>query len=89
MTKVYLCNVPNPSYIKAIRQKCLECSENSPAVRDCHIVKCPLWAFRFGKGFDSSKAYLERHGYDVEEIDIKKYDYVEEYLKTKKRRNRF
>jgi hypothetical protein len=35
---------------KAIRFKCLECSNFSSAeVRDCQIEDCVLWPFRFGK----------------------------------------
>jgi len=35
---------------KAIREKCLDCSCWQPSeVRECHIVKCPLWRFRMGK----------------------------------------
>lgn len=35
---------------KAIRLKCLDCCcENSNAVRECNIVKCPLWRYRFGR----------------------------------------
>ena len=35
---------------KAIRQKCLECSADSPGeVRLCNIKDCPLYPFRFGK----------------------------------------
>lgn len=34
---------------KAIRAKCLDCcGDNSAEVARCHIVKCPLWPFRFG-----------------------------------------
>ena len=34
---------------KAIRAKCLDCCCGSPSeVARCHIVKCPLWPFRFG-----------------------------------------
>ena len=38
------------SPIKAIRLKCLECSNGSAnEVKLCHIERCPLYKFRFGK----------------------------------------
>ena len=37
--------------LKAIRQKCLECSDFSFAeVKNCTLVECALFPFRFGKG---------------------------------------
>lgn len=36
--------------IKAIRAKCLECSNYQPKeVRECIIPDCPLYPFRMGK----------------------------------------
>ncbi len=36
--------------IKAIRKYCLECSaESVKEVRECNIVRCPLWPYRMGK----------------------------------------
>ncbi len=36
--------------IKAIRAKCLECSNYQPKeVRNCLIIDCPLFPYRFGK----------------------------------------
>lgn len=36
--------------IKAIRQKCLECSSFQPSeVRKCEIAECPLYPYRLGK----------------------------------------
>lgn len=36
--------------IKAIRAYCLECSGGQPSeVRNCLIVECPLYSYRFGK----------------------------------------
>ena len=42
---------PNTSTpMKAIRAKCLECSNLSPVeVRECPITDCPLHAYRLGK----------------------------------------
>ena len=36
--------------MKAIRQKCLDCSGWSvKEVAECPVKLCPLWPFRFGK----------------------------------------
>jgi hypothetical protein len=36
--------------IKAIRAKCLECSNYHPKeVRNCEITDCPIYPYRFGK----------------------------------------
>lgn len=38
------------SPLRAIREKCLECScGNALEVRECHIKACALWPFRMGK----------------------------------------
>jgi hypothetical protein len=35
--------------IKAIRAKCLDCSNYLPSeVRECQITDCPLWEYRMG-----------------------------------------
>ena len=35
--------------IKAIREKCLDCSYYQPKeVRDCVIINCPLYPYRMG-----------------------------------------
>ena len=40
--------ITNP--IKAIRAKCLECSNGATAeVKECAVYKCPLYPFRMGK----------------------------------------
>jgi hypothetical protein len=42
---------------KAIRAKCMECSNQSPSeVRKCEIQYCPLYPFRFGKAHRSKYA---------------------------------
>lgn len=42
-------DVKNPSMSKAIRTYCLQCGGGQPSeVRDCHIMHCPLWPYRFG-----------------------------------------
>ena len=48
METVYLKAKIGATMAKAIRQKCLDCSENSAEVRQCPAVKCPLWGYRFG-----------------------------------------
>ena len=36
--------------LKAIREKCRECSNYSAAeIRECPVPLCPLYPFRFGK----------------------------------------
>jgi len=36
--------------LRSIRANCLECSNQQPVlVRECHIINCHLWNFRFGK----------------------------------------
>lgn len=43
-------NDQKTSPLKAVRQKCLECScGNQAEVRQCVIERCPLYPFRFGK----------------------------------------
>ena len=40
----------NLTPLKAIRAKCLECSNNQPKeVRLCEMVNCPNYMYRFGK----------------------------------------
>lgn len=35
---------------KAIREKCLDCCGRQEAeVRNCTVVKCPLWRYRMGR----------------------------------------
>lgn len=35
--------------IKAIRAKCLDCSEDKKEVRYCPAESCPLWPYRMGR----------------------------------------
>lgn len=50
--------------LKAIRQKCLECSNGSDKeVRLCTVYDCPLYPYRMGRGprtFDLSKEFIEK-----------------------------
>lgn len=41
------------SRTKAIKQYCLDCSNNSKGVTLCHIVDCPLWPYRCGCNISS------------------------------------
>jgi hypothetical protein len=47
------------SPIKAIRAKCMECSNYSiTEVRECPTTDCPLYPFRFGKNPYRTKRVL-------------------------------
>jgi hypothetical protein len=47
------------SPIKAIRAKCMECSnENYAEIKECPITDCPLYPFRFGKNPYRTKRVL-------------------------------
>lgn len=37
------------SPIKAIREKCLECSGSRNEAKECNVTSCALYAFRLGK----------------------------------------
>lgn len=80
--KVYMMRPQTPSYAKAIRAKCMDCASSANDVRDCHICKCPLWAYRFGKGADTAIRTLSQT-YDVVLVNEGQVDYIEE-LKGKK-----
>ena len=77
VSKVYMTEVKAPSMAKAIRLKCQDCADSSNGVRDCHICKCPLWPYRFGKNPEAAIRYLANY-YDVALVDITKADYVEQ-----------
>ena len=74
--KIYLAKVKNPSQLKAIREKCIDCSGTSNEVRDCHLVKCPLWPYRFG--CSPSTAQSRYKGCDIVLVDVNKVDYIEQ-----------
>jgi hypothetical protein len=49
-----------PNKRRAIREKCLECSGDSPKeVTLCHLFDCPIWPFRTGS-FITSSLYRTR-----------------------------
>lgn len=52
-------NTQNP--VKAIRLKCLECSNNNIAeVTNCPVTSCALYPFRFGKNqYRKTRVYSE------------------------------
>ncbi|KPJ65095.1 hypothetical protein AMJ44_11005 [candidate division WOR-1 bacterium DG_54_3] len=61
----------------AIRNKCLECSGDSPKeVTLCLTVDCPLWQFRFGYS-NKDRRYKQR-------MEAAKRNYPEEYKKIMK-----
>ena len=52
--------------LRAIRQKCLDCSCHHPSeVRDCRLTACSLWPFRFGPDPEPSRGrgFAKRDGY--------------------------
>lgn len=54
------------SPLKAIRAKCLECSNGSAAdVRNCPIEKCELYPFRFGKNPYSRRVLTDEEKAEV------------------------
>lgn len=75
--KVYMTLPASPSMAKAIRAKCIDCSETTSDVRDCHICHCPLWPYRFGAGPEAAINYLQKH-YTVVLIENGKYKYIEQ-----------
>jgi len=42
-----------------IRLKCLECSGSTKEVNLCHLFDCPLWEWRFGCGYGTTR-YVQR-----------------------------
>lgn len=66
--KVYMRIPKNSTKAKAIRAKCLDCSENSVEVRECTAVHCPLWPYRFGANPQSSINRLKKY-YDVKLLE--------------------
>ena len=59
------------SPIRAIRNKCLDCTCNSPKeVEACPIKACPLWAFRFGRNPYRKPQSEERRAQAAERMRI-------------------
>ena len=78
--KLYIANMDNASYAKAIKAKCADCSGGEKnGVRDCHIVKCPLWPYRFGCSPNTAQSRYK--GYDIVLVDVNKVDYIEQLEK--------
>ena len=57
---VYMAIPKNTSMAKAIRRKCLNCSENSTEVRNCPAKHCSLWPYRFGANPQAAVKRLEK-----------------------------
>ena len=76
--KLYIADVNNVSYAKAIKAKCADCSGGEPnGVRDCNIARCPLWPYRFGCSPKSAANQKEKY-YDVVLVDVSKVNYIEQ-----------
>lgn len=59
--------------IKAIRAKCMDCSNNQrKEIRECPIKNCPLYPFRMGKRPATINSNAEKHeiakGFKVEGV---------------------
>ena len=39
--------------VKAIKLKCLECSEDRKDLKECNFTECSLWVFRLGNRMKS------------------------------------
>lgn len=66
---VVMKDIKAPSMAKAIRTKCLDCCGGVRVeVRDCTMVNCPLFPYRFGKNPKSAIKSLEKY-YTVEIIN--------------------
>lgn len=75
---VYMASVKSPSMAKAIKAKCLDCCGGvGSEVRDCHIVKCPLWPYRFGANPAAAVTAKEPY-YNIVLVDVNKVDYIEQ-----------
>ena len=76
--QIYLAKVKSPSQLKAIRMKCIDCCGGvGSEVKDCHIVKCPLWPYRFGANPAAAVTAKEPY-YDIVLVDVNKVDYIEQ-----------
>tara|TARA_B100001146_G_scaffold116821_1_gene102900 strand:- start:875 stop:1096 length:222 start_codon:yes stop_codon:yes gene_type:complete len=64
--------------IKAMRQKCLDCTAGSfKEVRLCTVVECALYPYRFGKRptqaiVDTINNYYEKKGEPAGDLSTKK-----------------
>ena len=53
--------------LKAIRKKCLNCSYwSTKEVRECTVIKCPIYPYRFGRRpdketIDTLKQFYEKN----------------------------
>jgi len=69
--------IPRP--IQAIRDKCLDCCSGSRGeVAECHIEKCPLWSFRFGRNPREKDLIVREYAYDAKQnkdVVIEEHEY--------------
>lgn len=64
--KVRMKNIEKQSMAKAIRAKCMDCAGGQEAeVRECAVVACPLFPYRFGC---NPKSYISRNKDNVKII---------------------
>ncbi len=69
--------------MKAIRQKCLDCScGSSEEVKNCFAKKCPLYQFRFGYKLDENGNRRKR---DL--TDEQRYEMAERLKKVRDNKN--
>lgn len=55
---------------KAIRAKCMDCTcQQQTAVRECAIVKCPLWRWRMGREQVDDLYYSARASKEIEALE--------------------
>ena len=53
--------------VKAIRKKCLDCCAGSrKEVRECTVIKCAIYAYRFGKRPDQAVVGMLKQYYSEE-----------------------
>lgn len=66
LQRVVIKDVKAPSMARAIKEKCLDCcGDVRVEVRDCTMVNCPLFPYRFGKNPKAAINSLEKY-YTVE-----------------------
>lgn len=57
--------------LKAIRQKCLDCSVYQPMeVRLCPVEACDLWIFRHGKDPNPARKHFQPNSTSTDDDDI-------------------
>ena len=69
---------PFVSSAKAIKARCLQCSETYEDLKNCEFKDCPLWSYRFGRNPYKTKRTLN------EEQKAKCIERLEKYRKLRK-----